>query len=220
MHESDPKIRRLAVGAAGGPPADGAADGHGLRRRQRFPLLDRGRPAVDQPGLPVRAGRGVVPVPAPGRKPGGHGPVLQRQRDGSFCRDTGPGAWHPYRRVCRQRPGDPDPGGRQNRDGVPAAEQSAQPAADPQRNHPGPDPPGQEREVSRQRPGADGRGRRPHRRRGDQGPGQLHLAGIRQKALPDQVQQKDLRAGYARRQEVDSAGQRLRRQHDPHPAGV
>ena len=40
MHESDPKIRRLAVGAAGGPPADGAADGHGLRRRQRFPLLD------------------------------------------------------------------------------------------------------------------------------------------------------------------------------------
>lgn len=90
------------------------------------------------------------------------------------------------------------PGGRQNRDGVPAAEQSAQPAADPQRYHPGPDPPGQGREVSRQRPGADGRGRRPHRRRGDQGPGQLHLAGIRQKALPDQVQQKDLRAGYAR----------------------
>ena len=44
------KIRRLAVGAAGGPPADGAADGHGLRRRQRFPLLDRGCPAVDQPG--------------------------------------------------------------------------------------------------------------------------------------------------------------------------
>ena len=66
----------------------------------------------------------------------------------------------------------------------------------------------------------DGRGRRPHRHRGDQGPGQLHLAGIRQKALPDQVQQKDLRAGYARRQEVDSAGQRLRRQHDPHPACV
>ena len=30
MHESDPKIRRLAVGAAGGPPADGAAGGQVL----------------------------------------------------------------------------------------------------------------------------------------------------------------------------------------------
>lgn len=50
MHESNKKNRHLAVGAAGSRNTDGAADGHSLCRRQRFPLLDRGRPAWTNQG--------------------------------------------------------------------------------------------------------------------------------------------------------------------------
>lgn len=44
---------------------------------------------------------GVVPVPAPGRKPGGHGSVLQRQGNGGLRRRPGPGGRHPDRGLRR-----------------------------------------------------------------------------------------------------------------------